>query len=574
VTQERDVHARDDDDARERERATRANERASERTNERRASERESDDRARVDAPNARANAVRGKWSESGDGRDMDRAADGTNADASASASAGDFRARYDAIRDDACRVTSIEIRGLARTRRELVERELERAREARTLDGIKDALFAADAALREYGIFKEVAMVIDADNASATSRRTGEDETPGAKVVVSVEERDLLQLRAGTFMSKRGEGELEAAAGLRNALGRGDKFQLEFTRGASSSSTYSASYEQPRLFGSDVNVEARLFQSLDSFKKLSSFDVTSRGLTVGLTGDGPGTVDYTLEWRDVRDPMATKLAPVASRAVRKQLGETLKSAVTHTYVIDRLDRRVRPTSGYLWKVRSELAGIGLFSNSMATKFAKSEVTAHAVETLNAKQGITASLTGRFGVLLPLGKTGEDGENETCIADRFFLGGVGCLRQFETNGAGPSDERRAVKEGSPQVATAGDGEPSIKRDALGGDFVWSATAAVQMDVPGEKFEAMREAGIHFHAFASAGTLLPITSLVGGRRDAMKTIRDATRASVGIGMVWPLPIGQIEINYGRVIRAGAHDRAKNGFQVGLAAHVSM
>ena len=504
-----------------------------------------------------------------------DRASDArADADANANANAGDFRARYDAIRDDACRVTSIEIRGLARTRRALVERELARALEARTLDGIKDALFAADAALREYGIFKEVAMVIDADNASVTSRRTGEDETPGAKVVVNVEERDLLHLRAGTFMSKRGEGELEAAVGLRNALGRGDKFQLEFTRGASSSSTYSASYEQPRLFGSDVNVDARLFQSLESFKKLSSFDVTSRGITVGLTGDGPGTVDYTLEWRDVRDPMATKLAPVASRAVRKQLGESLKSAVTHTYVIDRLDRRVRPTSGYLWKVRSELAGIGLFSNTMATKFAKSEVTAHAVETLNAERGITASFTGRLGVLFPFGKPGEDGAVETSIADRFFLGGVGCLRQFETSGAGPTDERRAFREGTPPVATAGDGEPPIKRDALGGDFVWSATAAVQMDVPGEKFEAMREAGIHFHAFASAGTLLPIAALAGGRRDAAKTIRDATRASAGIGVVWPLPIGQIEINYGRVIRAGANDRAKNGFQVGLAAHVSM
>lgn len=490
--------------------------------------------------------------------------------DADAGDGRDDFRARYDAVSDVPCRVTSIELRGVERTRVELIEREMERARRAKTLDEIKDALFAADARLREYDIFKDVAMVIDADNASVFKNITGADDVPGAKVVVSVEERDLLHARAGTFMSKRGEGELEAAIGLRNAMGLGDKFTLEFTRGASSSSAYSAGYEQPRVLGSDVNLTTSLYQSLECFKKLSSFDVTSRGLTFGLTGDGPGTIDYTIEHRDVRDP--TRLA---SRGVRKQLGESLKSAVTHTYVDDRLDRHVRPTTGYLWKVRSELAGIGLLSNPMATKFAKSEFTTHAVRTLNAKRGITASLTGRLGVLLPFGKPGEDGAIETCIADRFFLGGVGCLRQFETSGAGPSDERRGESRmGRPSDDDNASKEPALKRDALGGDFVWSVTGAVQMDVPGEKFEAMRDAGIHFHAFASAGTLLPLSALAGGAKDATKKIRDATRASVGIGIVWPLPIGQIEINYGKVLRATSIDRAKDGFHVGLAAHVNL
>jgi outer membrane protein insertion porin family len=55
---------------------------------------------------------------------------------------------------------------------------------------------------------------------------------------------------------------------------------------------------------------------------------------------------------------------------------------------------------------------------------------------------------------------------------------------------------------------------------------------------------------------------------------MKVVRDATRASLGVGIVWPLPIGQIEMNYGKVVRAGNNDRVSDGFQVGIAAHVSM
>ena len=95
--------------------------------------------------------------------------------------------------------------------------------------------------------------------------------------------------------------------------------------------------------------------------------------------------------------------------------------------------------------------------------------------------------------------------------------------------------------------------------------MWSATAALQMDIPGEKFEAMREAGIHFHAFATAGTLLPLAALSGAPKDAIKVVRDATRASLGVGIVWPLPIGQIEMNYGKVVRAGQTIASATGFK---------
>ena len=45
--------------------------------------------------------------------------------------------------------------------------------------------------------------------------------------------------------------------------------------------------------------------------------------------------------------------------------------------------------------------------------------------------------------------------------------------------------------------------------------------------------------------------------------------ESFRASVGVGLVFPLPVGNIEVNYVRAVRSGEHDRVKQGLQVGLA-----
>ena len=138
-----------------------------------------------MDADAGRSSERGGEREEDGSGGRVHGARGGEASEgASASAGAGgsgarDFRARYDAVREDACVVSSVEVRGNERTRDALVERELRRVYEARTLEGIKDALFAANAALQEYGIFKDVSMVIDAD---AAGGRVGDHDVPGPR--------------------------------------------------------------------------------------------------------------------------------------------------------------------------------------------------------------------------------------------------------------------------------------------------------------------------------------------------------------------------------------------------------
>ena len=59
------------------------------------------------------------------------------------------------------------------------------------------------------------------------------------------------------------------------------------------------------------------------------------------------------------------------------------------------------------------------------------------------------------------------------------------------------------------------------------------------------------------------------ALVGGAPADVKSLADSVRVSLGVGLVFPLPVGNIEVNYVKTARRGVLDRAKEGLQVGLA-----
>lgn len=409
-----------------------------------------------------------------------------------------------------------------------------------------------ANSALNQYDIFDKVDILCDA----------GPAELPDtASVTVNVSEKKQFNFKGGVYVSQSGEGSVEISTGLNNALGRAEKFDFEVVKGHERSSTYTLAWNQPRVRNTDVDISTRAFQQMSCSKRLSSFDLTARGLSVTAQGGGPATVDYSLVWREIRDP--TRLA---SRAVRQHLGHSLKSAVTYTIQQDDRDRPVRPTSGTLWRVRSELAGIGADPNM--SRFFKQEAEAQTARSL--APGVTLAVSGKLGAIIPIGDAARKDPRGTCIADRFFLGGVGSLRGFETHGAGPSDERRPPK--NPEAA---DAEGIIARDAIGGDFLAVGFAAIQLE---PAFEKLRDIGVYAHVFANAGTCVPLgtpgTKESGRAPMTRHELLDTLRASIGMGLVFPLPVGNIEVNYVKTLRSRTHDRVKDGLQVGLATAMSM
>ena len=453
-----------------------------------------------------------------------------------------DYQERYRHVRQKPLSVYSVEVKGDERTRPGLFAKVLDPVYRASTLDELRVRCVEANAVLNSYDIFDRVDVEMDA----------GPREHPdSAKVTVEVSEKKKLNLKGGAYVSQQGEGSMEVSVGLNNALGYAEKLDVEFIKGHERSSSYTLAWNQPRVGNVDVDVVTRAFQQVSCSKRLSSFDETARGISVTAVGGGPATVDYSLVWREIADP--TRLA---SKSVRHQLGHSLKSSVSYTYQVDERDRPVRPQAGYLARVRSELAGVGW--DTQMTKFLKHEAEIQAAHT--PAEGVTFFASAKVGAMMPLGQNAKDREKGTCIADRFFLGGVGSLRGFESHGAGPSDERRP-----PPTKAAASSENLITRDALGGDVLAQLFASYQLE---PAFSKLRDIGVYGHFFANAGTLMPWTAGT-GERVSGREFADSFRVSIGMGLVFPLPVGNIEVNYVRTLKQKSGDRVKNGLQIGLA-----
>ena len=73
-------------------------------------------------------------------------------------------------VKDRSCRLSGLRIEGLKRTDTELVLRELDAVRNARTLVDLKDALMRAHTDLTDLGIFDAVDLLLDEGGKVRTS--------------------------------------------------------------------------------------------------------------------------------------------------------------------------------------------------------------------------------------------------------------------------------------------------------------------------------------------------------------------------------------------------------------------
>ncbi|KAM0822188.1 hypothetical protein ACQ4PT_071641 [Festuca glaucescens] len=173
------------------------------------------------------------------------------------------------------------------------------------------------------------------------------------------------------------------------------------------------------------------------------------------------------------------------------------------------------------------------------------------------------------GVILPLGRGFM--ELSSPVPDRFYLGGrsspvcslgrLSSLLGFETRGVGPSEPRRFVPSGS----AADDSAASPGRDYLGGDLAVSAFADLSFDLPIKLF---KDAGIHGHAFLSAGNLAKLSESE-YKNFSFPEFRRTFRSSAGIGIVVPTNLFRLELNYCYILKKCEHDRGETGIQFSIS-----
>jgi outer membrane protein insertion porin family len=92
-----------------------------------------------------------------------------------------------------------------------------------------------------------------------------------------------------------------------------------------------------------------------------------------------------------------------------------------------------------------------------------------------------------------------------------------------------------------------------------------AKAALNVGIP---VEALQELGAHVHIFGQAGTLGLLAGP--GAQSIREVMTDGMRFSCGVGLVVPIPVGRIEVNFCHAIRSHKVDRAHDGLQVGFSA----
>lgn len=256
----------------------------------------------------------------------------------------------------------------------------------------------------------------------------------------------------------------------------------------------------------------------------------------------------------------------MASKSIRKQLGHNLLSAMKYTYTIDHRDSHLRPTKGYAFVSTSQVGGIW---GSKGLRFFRQEFDIRgAVPFSFYNAALNAGISA--GVVLPLGR-GFWG-SPSSVPDRFFLGGnsspvcslggLNSLLGFKTRGIGPTELRRFV----PSESAMDDSAASPGRDYLGGDFAVSAFADLSFDLPLKLF---RDAGIHGHAFLTAGNLAKLSE--GEYRNfSFAEFRHTFRSSAGVGIIIPTKLFRVEINYCYILKQFEHDRGKTGIRFSFSS----
>lgn len=471
-----------------------------------------------------------------------------------------DFQGAYEEVKDARCKMHTILLQGLGRTKQSVIVPALAAAAQARTLDQLKYALLEAHDYLDGLGIFSGVEIMA----------MEGNPEVPGTcNVRIKVRERNVVNASAGTYASGT-EGSVEFTLGLTNPVGYAESVQASAAFGSQTSNEYGLVFRKPRLGGGAWDGEIRLMQHSKSWERQSSYAELLRGGSLGVMSvDGKHGLTYELDWRQLTDP-----GRLASRSVIAQCGHSLKSALRYVYTTSLPLGQTGTEARVAMRSSTEVAGLGPGSNLL--RHVRQQCSLQGVRQLYG--GSWLSWGVQAGVVLPwelpggsrgMGPGGGGGvllAKSTSICDRFFLGGPGSLWGFKLRGAGPTDVRRRREPGSSAVGeTPGSQQEGLRRDVLGGDLFTTLTAAYNFPLPSE---ALRQAGIHAQFFVQGGSSVLLSGIGRPIKDSCEQFWNTFRWTMGAGIVWPTRLGNLEVNYCQVLKSHAHDRLRNGIQVGF------
>ncbi|MFB9951986.1 outer membrane protein assembly factor BamA [Rhizobium puerariae] len=407
--------------------------------------------------------------------------------------------------------VERIEIRGNTRTRDYVIRREFDFS-EGDAFN--QEMISRAKRRLEALGYFTTVNV--------STAQGSSPDRVV---VVVDVEDQSTGSFGIGAGYSAGGDGFiLEASIEEKNFLGRGQFIRVAVGGGLDDARTYNISFTEPYFLGYRLAAGFDLFKSQTSsndYYKYEEQGVTLR-VTAPITEDLATTFRYTYKQIKYKNDGAygsdelpftgddNMSDPYISMINH---GEFVQSSISQTLTYNTLDSQTLPREGIYATITHEYAGLGGDSD-----FYKISGRARYFHTLSTEADLIGSVAVGAGHVV---STGDD----LHVFDQFNIGGRQ-IRGFKNDGIGP----RTVEHGDP----------------LGGTTYFTASAEMSMPMPAfpEDF------GLRAAVFADAGTLYGNDVKLG--TSTAEGTDMSWRASVGVGVMWASPFGNIRFDYAKPV----------------------
>ncbi|GLB39335.1 putative surface antigen [Lyophyllum shimeji] len=417
--------------------------------------------------------------------------------------------------------VSAVRVEGAKATRdsflRSLINPQLAAAPSPSTLESVLHTTRRISHILQQTDIFQAVEAKVE--RAQHVLSQPGDVD-----IVFKTREKGRFFLNTSTELGNN-EGNASATGRIRNVFGGAEVFEANVSFGTKTRRSFRASFTAPLTSDLQTHGEITAFGLERDHTSFASCTEGLRGVKAVVRNGRlhSGTHEFAFEsvLRHIGD-----LAPTASVSMRECAGQTLKSALSHTYILDSRDDRFMATRGFYAKVFNEYAGLGGDAS-----FYKGELEGQISRPI--VDGVSLSLAARTGILRGLSKP-------TLFSDRFQLGGPTSVRAFRANSMGPR----------------------ANSDSLGGDLYWSAGASVISNIPTKPHWPVKT-----HAWVNAGRLDAIDQSQPLADNVRKTLMNPS-ISAGVGLIYRFDPIRVEVNFGVPLVAAKSDGARRGIQVGM------
>ena len=412
--------------------------------------------------------------------------------------------------------VERIDIHGNTRTRGYVIRREFDIAEG----DAYNMTLIdRAERRLKNLNYFKTVKI----------TRRPG--STPD-RVVLDVE---VAEQQTGDFNIAGGYSTTD---GLLAEIKVGDRSFLGSGRTVNASLTYGQyargidlSASEPYFLGTRVSAGIELYGRQNQASPYQSYGSDIYGATAqfGTPLTEQLNVQYRYSLYNQNVTLSTSsLSAAASLPVRQAAlaGPQWVSSAGDTVTYNTLDSIKNPTGGINSQLRQDLAGLG-----GDVKFLRTTEDVRYYHPIN--DDVVSLVRAQGGYI-----TGWGGQQVPLI--NSFFGGPTMVRGFAPNGFGPRD----LTSGSTM-------------DNVGGSMYWATTAELQSNIPG----VPQEYGLKATAFIDAGSVFRYsgpTTFPGSAQSLQLANSNVVRSSVGAGLTWASPFGNLTVDYAVPLTKAAFD----------------